>query len=321
MNPPSGVAPPIATLRRDIDALDERILDLLAERFVLAQSFGKDKPLEGTLATTLSTAALPALRPQREHHILTRLLARCRKKGLPEALVVQLWRQLMSATAFVQRAYGVSYLRDDALCLVALGACFSPHITLLPQATEGEVVAVLSQEANAFALVSLSTPPPASAVKEPVSEEPVPWWRYLFSTHAPRILQALPSRALHETNTTQRVLLLGRLPSSFIDENAACKFFLVNLQAARAENNPAALAQDLLKQDGLADAKPSLLGLHEKTILLCCRAASRMTSAALLDALSAFGEARHIGSTHDDWTCILADKTRHNPPPTPDAVS
>ncbi len=293
--PPSAVA-----LRRDIDALDERLLDLLAERFVLARSFGKDKPLEGSGGTILSSSALPALRPQREHDILTRLLARCRERELPEAFVAQLWRQLMSATAFVQRPYAISYMRDDALCLVALGACFSPHITLLPQASHGEVIAVLSQEASAFALVSLSTPHPLS-----LEEDTAPWWRYLFSTHAPRILQALPSLALPDKNTTQRVLLLGRLPGSFLDEEAAHKFFLVNLNEARVDKNLADLEQELHKIDTLSDAKPSLLGRHEKTILLCCAAASRLTSVALAEALSTLGEARHIGSAHDDWASLL----------------
>ena len=314
--------PAFAALRRDIDALDERILDLLAERFVLAQSFGKDKPLEGSVdKSALSTAALPALRPQREHHILTRLIARCREKGLPEALIVQLWRQLMSATAFVQRPYAVSYLQDDALCLVALGACFSPHITLLPQATQGEVIAVLSQESNAFALVSLSTPhpppPPPPPPPPSVEENSIPWWRYLFSTHAPRILQALPSLALPDKNTTQRVLLLGRLPSSFLDEEAAYKFFLVNLQDAQADKSLSDLELELHNLETSTDTKPSLnlslkpslLGLHEKTILLCYSEASRTTGAVLTEALSAWGEARHIGSTHDDWTCPPSPST------------
>ena len=297
---PSASKPSVAALRRDIDALDERILDLLAERFLLAQSFGENKPLEGNFATTLSTQSLPALRPQREHDILTRLLARSRKRGLPEALVVQLWRQLMSATAFVQRSYGISYLKDDALCLVALGACFSPLITLLPQATQGEVIAALSQETNALAIVSLSASHPVS-VKEAEEEKSVPWWRYLFSTHAPRILQALPSHALPDKETAQRVLLLGRLPSSFLDESAAIKYFLVNLNDAHADYSLDDLAQKL-QNDTLVAAKPSLLGLHEKTILLCYSEASCLKSATLAEALSALGEARHIGSTHDDWT-------------------
>ena len=312
---PSPSPPAFAALRRDIDALDERILDLLAERFVLAQSFGKDKPLEGSVGkSALSTAALPALRPQREHHILSRLIARCREKGLPEALIVQLWRQLMSATAFVQIPYAVSYLQDDALCLVALGACFSPYITLLPQATQGEVIAVLSQESNAFALVSLSTPHPPPPPS--VDENSIPWWRYLFSTHAPRILQALPSLALPDKNTTQRVLLLGRLPSFFLDEEAAYKFFLVNLQDAQADKNLSELELELHNLETPTDAKSSLkpslnlslLGRHEKTILLCYSEASRTTGAVLVEALSAWGEARHIGSTHDDWTARQAPR-------------
>ena len=296
--------PSFAALRSDIDALDERILDLLAERFALAQSFGEDKPLEGNAAhSTLSTAALPALRPQREHQILSRLLARCRTRGLPEALILQLWRQLMSATAFAQRPYAVSYLKNDALCLVALGACFSPHITLLAQETPGEVIAILSQEANAFALVSLSTPQlrPQPLLTE---KDAAPWWRYLFSTHAPRILQALPSSALHHANTAQRVFLLGRMPSSFLDEGAAFKYFVVNLRDAYADKNPVDLSQEIDRLLAASDAQPAVLGLHEKTMLVCCRNASRLTSTALVESLSASGEARHIGSTHDDWTNI-----------------
>ncbi len=295
----SSVVSTLEELRRHIDALDQRILDLLEERFVLARSFAKDKPLEGSIASTLSASALPALRPQREHRILTHLLARCRNQELPDSLVVQLWRQLMSATAFAQRPYAISYQKDDSLSLVALGACFSPHITLLPQATQGEVIATLSQEANAFALVSLQATSPLQ-----IEEERAPWWRYLFSTHAPRILQALPSRALPDRDRTGRVLLLGRLPSSFLDERAAHKFFLVNLDEAQADTPHAEREQNLRSLDGVADTKPAVLGQHEKTILVCCDEASPLTSAALTTSLSAWGEARHIGSTHDDWTTL-----------------
>ena len=317
--------PSFDALRRGIDALDERIVDLLAERFALAQSFGKDKPLEGNAAhTTLSTAALPALRPQREHQILMRLLARCRERGLPEALILQLWRQLMSTTAFVQRPYGICYLKNDALCLVTLGACFSPHITLLAQESEGEVIAALSQEANTFALVSLSTPHPLYAEeqegeKEREGEEEeeeaksVPWWRYLFSTHAPRILQALPSPALPQKNRRRRVLLLGRLPCSFLDEGAAFKYFVVNLKEACAEKKPFDLAQEIHKRVSGSHAQFSLLGLHEKTMLVCCSKASLQSSSTLAELLSDLGEARHIGSTHDDWTTPSLEKNAPHP--------
>lgn len=79
------------SVRRDIDALDDQIFDLVAKRFEMTSQVRGLKQREPALWP------LP-LRPTREAAILRRLVARARTSGLPVDLVVSLWRDILNAS-------------------------------------------------------------------------------------------------------------------------------------------------------------------------------------------------------------------------------
>ena len=81
-------------LRRRIDAIDDRMLDLLVERTEIVREIAKLKPgAEG--GTSL------AMRPGREAVIMRRLLARL-SGPLPPKVVARLWREIFSAKTRLQ---------------------------------------------------------------------------------------------------------------------------------------------------------------------------------------------------------------------------
>ena len=307
----------LEAIRAQIDEIDDQLYDLLVKRFSVASKLAKNKLSEGSMGqTAIASSSLPALRPQRENKIIQRILAKTnakteQKNAIPPALILRLWRLLMSATAFKQNPYAIAYLHSDLLCATCRGACFTPQVRLLPQNTEAEVVAVLSQEPQAFALVSLN---PVNETTENTtaraSENPqalYPWWCFLFSTHAPRILQAMPimqetikenTRNEQSNNTCRtRVLLLARIPNSFIDEEACTKYFIVRI----SETDPIPNEARCRELTALPAGCLLLLARHGNMLLIECRQSNKRTSASIIDTLKNLGETRHIGSTHDDW--------------------
>ena len=306
----------VQTLRSQIDEIDDQLCDLLAERFAIASRLNKDKPPEGAMMQTcLSSNSLPALRPQRENEIIKRVLARKANSELPRSLLLRIWRLLMSATAFVQNPYSLAYLRSDLLCATCRGACFTPQAHLFPLDTEAEVVAFISKEPQAFALVSIDpTRENSQDIQRTSSRQTTyPWWRFLFSTHAPRILQAMPiaqenpirnnqAQQINKENRT-RVLLLGRIPNTFIDESACTKYFIIETIGSKPLPNEARCREI----SSLPDNCLFLLASHENMLLVECRESSQRSSDCLIASLQALGKTRHIGSTHDDW--LINDST------------
>ena len=309
--------PSLESIRARIDEIDDQLYNLLVKRFSTASKLSKNKLSEGSMGQAgISSSSLPALRPQRENEIIQRILAKTNTKtdqgdAPPPTLVLRLWRLLMSATAFKQNPYAIAYLRSDLLCAICRGACFTPQVRLLPQDSEAEVIAILSQEPQAFALVSLNPAHKAtedSTARDSTSSKTIyPWWCFLFSTHAPRILQAMPimqenikepSRKEQFSNKCRtRVLLLARTPNSFIDEAACTKYFIVRI----AETKPIPDEARCRELIALPAGCLLLLARHGNMLLIECRQSNKCSSASIVAALQKLGEARHIGSTHDDW--------------------
>lgn len=79
-------------VRRQIDTIDDQILDLIAKRFAVTsqvQTLKKSEP---------QTFPLP-LRPTREINILRRLLARGRTSNLRDDFLVRLWRVILNESS------------------------------------------------------------------------------------------------------------------------------------------------------------------------------------------------------------------------------
>jgi chorismate mutase/prephenate dehydratase len=90
---------PLSELRRDIDAVDRRLLELLAERGRLVQRVGDLKHASGA----------PVLRPEREAQILQRLVD-ANPGPLSGAAVVAVWREVISGCRELERRLRVGFL-------------------------------------------------------------------------------------------------------------------------------------------------------------------------------------------------------------------
>src|SRR4029453_8341529 len=89
--------PPLRTLedaRQEIDEIDLRILSLLEQRFNASRLIRRIKAQEP--GNTVSP-----VRPARESAILRRLLERA-SGSVPPAVVVQIWRRIISASTLLQ---------------------------------------------------------------------------------------------------------------------------------------------------------------------------------------------------------------------------
>jgi len=137
----------LAALRSEIDAVDDAVLDLIRRRQTLARKIN-----------TLKAAAPDALklRPDREAHVLRRLLARASEED--RRLVQALWRELLSAGLAVQGEVTVAVWSpgpgglDQARLRFGVSARYvaagSPR-EALARAEEGSVIAVLGLHPDA----------------------------------------------------------------------------------------------------------------------------------------------------------------------------
>ena len=81
---------PLDALRREIDAIDDAIVDLLVKRFAATARVKEAKSRDGSIASS-------PFRPAREAAVLRRLLDRS-GTGLPANTLVGLWRVIMSSS-------------------------------------------------------------------------------------------------------------------------------------------------------------------------------------------------------------------------------
>lgn len=81
---------PLDALRREIDIIDDAIVDLLVRRFAATAKVRATKSKDGSIASS-------PFRPAREATMLRRLLARS-GTSLPPGLVVRLWRVILSTS-------------------------------------------------------------------------------------------------------------------------------------------------------------------------------------------------------------------------------
>ena len=94
-NVPDG----LIDLRRQIDALDERMIELISERGRLAVEIGKLK----------AAAGLPVYAPDRESEILQRLQKQ-NPGPFPGRVLLAIYRELMSGSFLLERRLRVAYL-------------------------------------------------------------------------------------------------------------------------------------------------------------------------------------------------------------------
>ena len=220
----------LGALRAEIDAIDSQLHDLLMRRTELAVKVGEVKakvqPLGGTPAD-----GSKFIRPAREALILRRLVAR-HGGELPKAVIVRMWREMISALLQVEGPFVVAVQApkgDTALWDLARDHYGSRvNITPLP-----ETKAVLAAVNRGKATVGI--------LPMPTVGERTPWWPALDHTggKTPHVMGRLPFGDIGNVRDPRaQAMVIGRAPNEPTGEDRTW----VALHAKQAQSRRAVLA-------------------------------------------------------------------------------
>jgi chorismate mutase/prephenate dehydratase len=168
-------------IRREIDAIDTQLHDLIMRRFSLSEQIAAVK------SGGVSNGSLPlaqAARPGREAEIIRRLLAR-HEGNTPPDVIVRLWREIVTASLMLQTAVSVEIFGSEdphEIWDLARGY-FGSSVPMQERSTAKEVLRDLSNGECAFGVLPM-----------PQQDEREPWWPQLSTLRAgtPRIVARLP---------------------------------------------------------------------------------------------------------------------------------
>lgn len=188
--------PSLDDLRREIDAIDDQIHDLLMRRTDIVGRIGAVKSQEG--ATGL------ALRPGREAEIIRRIVSR-HDGPFPLAVVVRIWRELLSAQTAVQGQYTVGvFAPEDVAAYRDLGRDqFGAWVPIRKYQAVNQVVQDVWNGKISIGILPY-----------PVGERTDPWWRSLvaFGDDIPRIIARLPFfESLDEDSGQQTAVAIAKI--------------------------------------------------------------------------------------------------------------
>ena len=228
----------LAALRAEIDAVDSQLHDLLMRRTDLAVEVGEVKarvqPLGGTPAD-----GSKFIRPAREALILRRLVERNKGK-LPKAVIVRLWRELISALLQLEGPFVVAVQapRGDT----ALWDLARDHY--------GSRVAIKALPGTTYVLNAVTRGKATVGILSmPREGERSPWWPQLLKAgeRVPHVMGRLPFGDIGNVRDPKaQALVIGRAPNEPTGDDRSW----VVLQLARPLPRPAVLkAAKALKPD------------------------------------------------------------------------
>jgi chorismate mutase/prephenate dehydratase len=161
-------------LRRRIDQIDDQLHDLIMQRAEVVESVARAKK-RGGIAT---------VRPGREATLLRRLIQRHRGR-FPRAVLVRLWRELISGAVSLQGEFSVAVYAPGAMADYWDMARdhYGSHMPMLAFHSATEVLRALSEGRAAVGVLPM-----------PAEGERAPWWPLLTASGAtaPRIIARLP---------------------------------------------------------------------------------------------------------------------------------
>ena len=204
---------PLDALRREIDAIDDAIHDLMMER---CDVVGRLRGLKGDG---------PAIRPGREALLLRRLAARHRG-GLPTAVLVRVWRELLAALTALQGPFTVAVgaAEPDSLEAAALwDLARDQYGSQTPMRAHADPLRVVRAVADATATVGVLPLPRDGAS--------APWWPALATAAegAPRIVARLPfaRRGNARGGAIEALAIAGVAPEPTGDDRSLLVFRIV----------------------------------------------------------------------------------------------
>jgi len=170
----SPIPSDLGELRRRIDEIDDRLQELLIERFETVLRVAAQK----------RDGSVSPYQPAREAQIIRRLIARNRPPYQP-ATLVRMWRELLAGTTRLQGPFRVAvYAPGDAPRVWDLARDhYGSHTTMQPHPSAGAVIRAVTEGQAEIGVLPM-----------PEEEEPDPWWRLLVSAdgNTPRVVARLP---------------------------------------------------------------------------------------------------------------------------------
>jgi chorismate mutase / prephenate dehydratase len=161
-------------LRRRLDAIDERLQDLLIERLEIVSRVAAEK----------RNGTVPAHVPAREAQIIRRLVAR-QEDSFPVGTLVRIWRELLAATVRAQGPFAVAaYAPQGTPGVWDLARDhFGSHAPMAPYHSTLQVIRAVTDRRVAVGVLPM-----------PQDGDSDPWWLHLLSPDidVPRVIGRLP---------------------------------------------------------------------------------------------------------------------------------
>ncbi|MGH7093426.1 MAG: chorismate mutase [Stellaceae bacterium] len=180
-------------LRRRIDEIDDRLQDLLIERFEIVLDVAAQK----------RGGSVNPHQPAREAEIIRRMVARNRWPLQAETLV-RMWREMISGTTRLQGNFRIAvYSPPEAPGFWDIARDhYGSHTAMQGYQSAGAVIRAISEGQAEIGVLPM-----------PQEEEPDPWWRMLASSdgQAARVIARLPFGANGNTRADRTsALAIGR---------------------------------------------------------------------------------------------------------------
>jgi len=168
----SSPTPPLESLRQEIDALDDQILELLMRRCAVVDRVAAAKK------------GGPILRPGREAMILRRMVGKWRG-SLPKSNLVRIWRELLSGLVGVQGPFSVAVWMPErgAGYIEVARNQYGAYTPVTSHQSPSHVVREVTSGNATVGILPL-----------PRWEDESPWWTQILSNapDAPHIVARLP---------------------------------------------------------------------------------------------------------------------------------
>jgi chorismate mutase-like protein len=271
----------LAALRAEIDAVDSQLHDLLMRRTDLAVQVGVVKarvqPLGGTPAD-----GSKFIRPAREALILRRLVARHQGK-LPKAVIVRMWREMISALLQVEGPFVVAVQApkgETALWDLARDH-YGSRVRITPVPAGADVLKAVARGKATVGILPM-----------PRQGERKPWWPQLLAkgdggTH---VMGRLPFGDIGNVRDPKaEAMVIGRAPNEPTGDDRS--WIALSLKAPRTRRAVLAAAKALRPDSKLCLDRT---GKGRDWLLDVAGFAGEIDVAALGQALGA--EVRLLGS-------------------------
>jgi len=133
-------------LRKEIDAIDDLILNKLNERMILVEQIGKLKQTSGT----------PIYRPERERAIINRLTSLSKDKALNKAAIEAIYLEIFAVSRNLEMPQKIVYLGPEGTYThQAAQSRFGAMSSYLPLATIEAVFTKLAQKEAKYGVVPI----------------------------------------------------------------------------------------------------------------------------------------------------------------------